>query len=79
MWKGGRFFDLEALGRESQLPRGWRNWGKGLSSWAAMPLLEAPELSPPPAASGFHFLLVEAERQHPAAGLDRTSEIGTIC
>lgn len=29
--KGGRFFDpaeLEALRRENQMPKGWRNWGK---------------------------------------------------
>lgn len=61
------------------MPEGWHNWGKGLPCWAAMLFLEAPGPSPPPAPSGFHFLLVEAERQHPAAGLDRTSEIRTIC
>jgi hypothetical protein len=51
--KGRRFFDtadLEALGKESQMPEGWRNWGKGPPCWAAMLLLEAPGPSPPPAA-----------------------------
>lgn len=83
--KGGRFFDpaeLEALKRESQMPEGWRKWGKALLAgqpcccWKLLGLL-LPQ--PTASASGFHFLRVEAESQRPAAGLDRTSEIGTIC